>query len=752
MAGNRAVFEAAMKKGHNYAWDKQWMKAIEQYQLAAAEFPDDATVRNSLAFAYFKGKRLREALREYRKVSELRPGDPSPIRKMATILEEMGRPADAAETWTALGQLHSQQKTLSRAIEAWQEVIRLQPANKEARKRLAEAYAQKSNISEAVQEYLALARLYHKDGESARAMECCQQVLSLDGRNSQARAFLESLALDREIGVVEPSQPSLVLRSEKLSPVDMAVQRALTSLAELVLGEGEFTDVAHPPIPGKDGGEPLPVGELETVTNLGMAIDYHSRGMVEEALGYYEKAFQVGAGPVEVVFNLGLLYKETLRFEEAISLLERSVEVPEYCLASHFALGQCYRAQGRADQALDHFLEALKTIDVDIMGQDRANQITQIYEDLADSHQLKGHGQEAEVFFNSLTEFFSDSGWEHRVVEVRQKLDSLTGEATVPTLAEFLGVPGSEAILDVMIASRQYLKNNMPYVALEECYRAIEMARTYLPLHLRLAEIFASQGKVEEAVSKYEAVADAYLMRDNPHKAIEVYARALLTAPMNISIREKLISLLIDHNEIDRALEEYLALGDGYYRLARVDEALDKYEEALLLVPQTSTPKDWQASILHRIADLHMQRVQWKKALAVYEEIRKLSPDDEEARLRLVDLRYKLGQGDIALKELDGLIVHYGKEKEFRKLIKTLRELVYSNPQDIPLRSRLGRMYIEAGMKEEAIAELDALGELQLEAGLKKDAMDTLQTIISLKPKEEEGYTQLLRELGNDLR
>jgi tetratricopeptide (TPR) repeat protein len=752
MAGDRTAFEAAMKRGHNHAWEKQWMKAIEQYELAMAEFPDDATARNSLAFAYFKARRLREALREYRKVGQLRPGDPSPVQKMARILEELGRVADAAQTWMTLAQVHVRQKTLGRAVEAWREAVRLQPANKEAHRRLAEAYAFKSSISEAVQEYLVLARLYHEDGERARAMECCQEALSLDGRSRQVRVFLESLALDREIGVVEPSQPSLVLWGEKLSPVDTAVQRALASLAEAVLGEGQFTDVAEPAIPGKEGREVLPVSQLETVTVLGMAIDCHSRGMVEEALRYYEKAFQMGVERVELILNLALLYKETLRFREAISLLERSVEVSEYRLASHFALGECYRAQGEVDQALDQSLEALKIIDVDIMGQDRANEITQSYQDLANSNELKGDGQAIEVFFNSLTEFFSDSDWKRKVVEVRQKLSSLAGEGIIPTLAEFLGVSGSEQILDVMITSREYLKSDMPYIALEECYRAIEMASTYLPLHLRLAEIFAYQGKVEEAVSKYEAVADAFLMRDNPHKAIEVYGRALLAAPMNISIREKLISLLIDHNEMDRALDEYLALGDGYYRLARVDEALDKYEEALLLVPQTSAPKAWEIRILHCMADLHMQRVQWKKALGVYEKIGKLSPDDEEARLRLVDLRYKLGREDIALMELDSLIVQYGREKEFRKLIETLRELVYSNPQDIPLRSRLSRIYIEAGMKEEAITELDALGELQLEAGLKRDAMDTLRTIISLKPKEEEGYTQLLRELNKDLR
>jgi tetratricopeptide (TPR) repeat protein len=273
------------------------------------------------------------------------------------------------------------------------------------------------------------------------------------------------------------------------------------------------------------------------------------------------------------------------------------------------------------------------------------------------------------------------------------------------------------------------------------------LAPTHLPLHLRLAEVFAQQGKSEEAVGKYTAVADTYLTRDDPRNAMEVYRRALVAAPMSISIREKLIDLLVAHDELESALDEYVALGENYYRLARVDTALQKYEAALDLAKRTGAPADWKVGILHRVADLHMQRVHWKEAAVIYEQILLVSPDDEQARFHLVELHYGLGQEDRALREVDALIARYGKRKEFSRITAMLKELVASNPQDMSLRSRLSRFYAELGMKKEAIAELDTLGELQLEAGRRRDAMETLRTIIALEPDEREGYTQLLREL-----
>ncbi len=737
MAGDRTAFETAVKRAHSYAWEKRWRKAIEQYELAAAEFPDDLTARNGLAFAYYKGERLREALREYRRVCELKPDDPAPRLKMAQILEQLGRASDAAEAWLSLADLYVQLKDLGGAEEGWKQATRLHPESKEPHLKLADAHAHRSRTAEAAKEYLTLARLHYDDGELEQAAGYCQRVLSLDGGNRPARTLLERLSSETEIAI--PTS-TLISWKEGLGPVDDAVQGALATLAEALLGDGELGEQAEVSAPAASG-------DIRAI--LGKAIDFHSRGMIQDALTFYEEALERGVKLPAVVFGLGILNKALSHFDEAAELLRRSAEVREYRLASQLGLAQCYLAQGKTDDAMSRFLEALKIIDLEILGEGHGDEISRAYDSIAASEWGREDGRRSELLIHSMMDLLSGSGWKHKIKEARRKLDSLAQDGAVPILPEVLEIPGGDEVVDLMVRSREYQRRGMPFTALEECYRAARLAPTYLPLHLRLAEIFAQQGKAEEAVSKYTSVANAYLMRDNPRRAMEVYRRALSAAPMAISVREKLIDLLIEHDETDLALEECIALGESYYRLARVDAALERYGQALELARREGASPDWQVRILHRVADLQMQRVHWKEALKTYEQIVGLAPGDEQAGFRMVELRYKMGQHAQALADVDELIVHHGKNRDFDKIIRTLRELVASNPQDIPMRSRLSRIYMELGMKGEAIAELDTLGELQLEAGRRQEAMETLRTIITLEPDDKAGYTQLLSELGD---
>jgi tetratricopeptide (TPR) repeat protein len=287
----------------------------------------------------------------------------------------------------------------------------------------------------------------------------------------------------------------------------------------------------------------------------------------------------------------------------------------------------------------------------------------------------------------------------------------------------------------------------MLMTAAEECFRAIQKAPSYLPLHVRLGDIFLKQAHTQEAVTKYLVVSDVYQMRGDSQQAINIYQRVLRLAPMDVKVRTKLIDLLIIRGEVEQALEQYLTLADVYYQLAQVDQSLEKYNEALRLASSSADENAWKVNVLHRMGDIYNQRVDWAQATMAYESIAALSSDDERAQLALVDLYFKQGENEKALESLDSLLGTYQSTGKTQQVLTVLREAVQTRPEEMGLRARLAAAFARQGMASEAIAEYDALGEMQLEAGLREEAARTIQTIISLRPDDIEGYRRLYSQI-----
>jgi tetratricopeptide (TPR) repeat protein len=747
-----------MKRASNYAWDKQWSKAIVEYKRALAEFPDDLTALVSLGMAYLESRQLEEALSAYQKASQLTPDDPLAWERVADVQERLRNLDEAAEAYVAMANIYVERKAMSKATETWLRVTRLAPDHLGAHLSLAEAYAKQGKARAAAGEHLTLARVLQKRGQTEKAIQKCRLALELDPRNAQAHATLEALRAGERVEKVPLPAPATIEVGEveeieeeiekEGSPVETAKQKALMELAETLFEEHPVEDAGADVtafVEGHRAREATPKltqGQIDTI--LGQAIDSQTRGAIDKAIANYSRLVEAKVDQPAIHFSLGLLLQEKRQLDEAIRELSLTTRHPEYGLASHFALGECYRAQGKIEDALEHFIQVLKIIDLQTVQRDQADDLIQLYDSMAESYTARGDRDKAITFLDSLADFLSGKGWQDKVMEARRRLDSVAEEGVTRSLAEVLEVPGSEEVLASMAKSQEYIKRNMLLTAIEEIYRAIEMASTYLPLHLRLAEVFVRQERLEEAIAKYMAVAEVYHMRGDDRQAIGVYKRVLKMSPMDVNVRVRMIDLLVHRGEIDQALEQYMSLADNYYQLAQIDKALEKFNEALYLASQASNERMWKARILHKIGDINMQRVDWRRATAAYEEIKALSPDDEQVRTYLFDLYQKQGQIHKALAELRELVGYYEANNQPQKSLSILKDAIQLRPQEMSLRALLIRVYIQQDMKHEAIAELDALGEMQLEAGLRDEAVQTVKQIIALKPENVEAYRQLL--------
>jgi tetratricopeptide (TPR) repeat protein len=217
---------------------------------------------------------------------------------------------------------------------------------------------------------------------------------------------------------------------------------------------------------------------------------------------------------------------------------------------------------------------------------------------------------------------------------------------------------------------------------------------------------------------------------------------------MDTTVRAKLIDILVSHGKIEEALEHYLVLAESYYNQAQMDRSREVYQEALRLAPRGEPGRRWPVRILHKIGDIDMQRIDWKRAVGIYEQIRKVAPDDERARLTLMELYHRLGRPELAITELDDLLKAHREHGKVDRIFKILEDAVEERPDDIPLRTRLAQAHLDTGNVDQALLHLDKLGDLQMNAGRTEDAKATIRAIIALNPPNVDSYKQLLAQIG----
>lgn len=743
MAGNRDAYEEAMRLAFDHSWNRNWKAAIEAYKQALTEFPQDLAATLGLGGVFIELGQPAVAIKVFERAVKLAPEDDKALSSLADAQERLGMLEEAAATHAQIAYTFTQQGKLEEAADTWDRVTRLVPGQVEAHLQLAQILEKLDLQERAATAYATLASITERNGDTDLAIEYCNEALSLDPDNSKAQAVLRSLRSARQ-PETQSTQPELngddIFSFERLaaeeedvgghSPLAKARQRALQELADMLFEVGS-------------AGGPEPA----TAAIIGQAIDQQTRGLFDDAIRSYRKALDSGLNRTAVFFNLGLLFQEQRLYDDAVEAFRHSMRDKEYTLGSHYALGLTYRAAGNIDRSLEHFIEAVKMIDLQAAPPDQVARLNAIYQRLTDSYIAKIETSKANIFTESLIKFFSERDWERKVQDARRRMNSLSEDGDLMTLAEYLETPEKEVIVNAMTLTAEYIQRNMLMTAAEECLRAIQKAPSYLPLHIRLGDIFLKQEHTTKGITKYLTVAEVYQMRGESQQAISIYQKTLHLEPMDVKVRAKLIDLLITRGETDQALEQYLILADIYYQLAQVDRALEKYKEALRLAPSSTKETAWKVDILHRMGDIYNQRVDWVQATQSYQAIVDISPDDERAQLALVDLYHKQGQKGRALKSLDTLLGHYQHAGKTQKILAVLQEAVQTRPEDIGTRARLAAAYAQQGLTKQAIAEYDALGEMQLEAGLREEAIQTIQIIINLGPDDVDGYRHLLSQI-----
>ena len=748
MAGNQEIYQQSMNAGHNAAWDQNWSQAIQAYSKAIQQIPDDGEAHIHLGLALLKSGRLDDALKVYKRAHQLSPDDPTPLEKGADVLERMGRLREAAQQYISVADVYLSLRDLDKAIGNWERATQLSSGLITIHARLAQAYERVGEKKRALREYLTLAFNFQRAGDTNKAIKAVERALRIDKRSPQALNTLRALRAGGDVNLPEfedDSNQSMLeefgvkvkeeenkrddAASNTLGPMGEAMQNALMLLAEHVAASGDLTMAA---------------------ANAMQGMEFQRQGVPNKAIDAYMQASSE-IDHESLRFNLGTLLYMNDQPADAIKYLNQSVNHKTLAAGALHAMGLAYQKLGKQKQASQYLLQSLQTVDTNLTIDDREkSELNAIYNELYSA--VEGATNETLEAINArFADLLSGEDWKTRIAATRKHVQEVMRDQGDQGVRDFFGSGGSDKLASTVSRIDTYIKQGLLTLAMDEAHAAVMVSPYYLPVHVRMAEIMMREGRLRQAINKYDTIARAYMSREENDRAASILAEVLEMAPLDVNVRHSLISLLETEERHDDVLDQYVELAKTYNQLGNFDLSRETFQSAERMAHRMEAPPEKQVQIKHSLADMDQMRLDMRRAIKTYEEILTMVPSDERAYRALIDLNYNQGNSVEAIKKLDKLLGIYAQRKEINRIVQLLEELVRNYQTDTGLRSRLAAIYVNTNRRTDAIQQLDALGEIQLEAGKHKEARSTIKRIIKLKPDNIADYKRLLSQLSTEM-
>jgi outer membrane protein assembly factor BamB/tetratricopeptide (TPR) repeat protein len=117
-------------------------------------------------------------------------------------------------------------------------------------------------------------------------------------------------------------------------------------------------------------------------------------------------------------------------------------------------------------------------------------------------------------------------------------------------------------------------------------------------LRTKLAELYEKDDMKNEAAVEYAKVADSLAAQGKHDDAVSLFKKALELSPRNFSIKQKLYQYYLAQHKVDLAAEEGLFVARTYWRMNRLQEAVDVLKQILDLSPDSIEVREMLINVL----------------------------------------------------------------------------------------------------------------------------------------------------------
>ncbi len=216
-----------------------------------------------------------------------------------------------------------------------------------------------------------------------------------------------------------------------------------------------------------------------------------------------------------------------------------------------------------------------------------------------------------------------------------------------------------------LAAAQKFLERGQEERALEEFARVVQEDPRDTRTWLKMAEIHARRGALEQARDIYLRTAEIYVEQGFPRKAMTVYKSVLKLTPGLPHVRERLAETYRQQGMVADALRELELSANELQAAGKIEETLPA---------------------LRKIVGLH--------------------PDNIGARIRLAETASQVGKVDEAVHELSQLAVQVKAQGRADDFVRVAERLLFHRPSNFAVARELAAAYIQRGNPRLALVKL----------------------------------------------
>ena len=605
-------------------------RAIDAYKRAYALDPQSPIIGERLAEMYWKAQRIHDAVTEANQVLKRNPDDLPTHRLLALVyLRSMGD----------LNGGNVQGESISKAIEEYSAVHRLDPSDQEATIWLARLYRLHNEMDKAED---VLRGVLKDDPENDAAVEQLTQLLLDQNKSEEAIDLLNDLIKRSPSPTLYDRLGDAYTQTHDLTKAEAAYRKAvdldpselshLRGLAQTLLSEEKYSEALAI---YQKLSEMLPD---DSDTYLRIAQIYRELHQLDKAEENLVKARQFAPGSLEVMYNEAMIYESQGRFEDAIRVLSDAVtgvkSQSKVMPSRRRSLAILYQQLGMLYRDTQNYQAAIYTFqELGHLGdeEDRRSRllVMDTYRQARDLPKALQTGREA------LAKYPDDPS-------IRNSLAMLLGEAQQPEEAIKLlqaNLKGNASDRETYLSYAQIYERSRMYKQAEEAARKAESLAVQ-PSDNELAWLLL--GAIYERQKQYDLAEVEFkkVINVNPKNGMVLNYYGYMLADRGVRLEEA-------RDLIQRALEQepyngaYLdSLGWAYYKENKLDQAELTLRKAVERESHDPTIREHLGDVLAKQGRMEPAVAEWEKALS---EWRRALPADLEED-KVAEVEKKLNQ------------------------------------------------------------------------------------------------------------